>query len=114
MDGLGEKLRERARELGLSDTEVARRLGLGQSRYANYVVNKREPDFPTFVKICRVLGTTPDLLLGFGSLPDESSEDDRLRREIHAAVLSMNSRALRTMADVAAALSAHHREDDDR
>lgn len=106
MDGLGEKLRARARELGLSDVEVARRLGMSQSRYANYVVDKREPDFATFIRICRVLGTTPDLLLGFGASFEASSEDERQRQEIQAATLSMGTRALRTLADVADALAA--------
>lgn len=106
MEGLGEKLRQRARELGLSDVEVARRLGLSQSRYANYVVDKREPDFATFIKICRVLGTTPDLLLDFDARPEASSDDDRLRQEIQAATLSMGPKGLRTLADVASALVA--------
>lgn len=106
MEGLGEKLRTRARELGLSDAEVARRLGLSQSRYANYVVDKREPDFRTFIRICRVLGTTPDVLLGFGVQAEASSENERLWQEIHAAMLSMDTKALRTLAEVATALAA--------
>jgi transcriptional regulator with XRE-family HTH domain len=112
MDGLGEKLRARARELGVSDTEVARRLGLSQSRYANYVANKREPDFATLVRICRVLGTTPDLLLGFGAIPEASSEDERLRQEIQAALLSMRGKALQIAAEVVAALAARRDEGD--
>lgn len=112
MDGLGERLRARARELGISDTEVARRLGVSQSRYANYVVDKREPDFATFVRICRVLGTTPDLLLGFGAVPEASSEEERLRQEITAALLSMDGKPLRTTAEVVAALAARRRTDD--
>jgi transcriptional regulator with XRE-family HTH domain len=64
MHGLGEKLRQRARELGLTDTEVARRLGLSQARYANYVNDKREPDFRTFTDICRILSVSPNRLLG--------------------------------------------------
>lgn len=109
MDGLGEKLRQRARELGLSDTEVARRLGLSQSRYANYVVDKREPDLATLTRICRVLGTTPDLLLGFGASVETTSEDDRLRAEVSAAALSMDTKGLKTLTEVAAALVAKAR-----
>ncbi|MCR6631413.1 MAG: helix-turn-helix domain-containing protein [Magnetospirillum sp.] len=112
MEGLGEKLRARARELGLSDTEVARRLDISQSRYANYVVDKREPDFATFIRICRVLGTTPDVLLGYGALAQATSEDERLQREIGAAALSMRTPALRTLAEVANALAARRQEDD--
>ncbi len=109
MDSLGEKLRTRARELGLSDTEVARRLDLSQSRYSNYVVDKREPDLATFVRICRVLGTRPDVLLGFGP-PLETSEEERLRQEILDAALSMNKRALTTLVDVARALAGRHED----
>lgn len=58
MANIGEKLRECAQLLGLSDMEVARRVGLSQSRYANYGLNKREPDFATFAKICRILPPT--------------------------------------------------------
>ena len=111
MEGLGEKLRARARELGLSDTEVARRLDISQSRYANYVVDKREPDFGTFIRICRVLGTTPDILLGYGSMPEATSEDESLRQTILAATLSMRAPALRTLAEVANALAARRQTD---
>jgi transcriptional regulator with XRE-family HTH domain len=58
-------LRARARELGFSDREVARRTGLGERRYAFYVSGDREPDFTTLVRIAKVLGTTPNFLLGF-------------------------------------------------
>lgn len=92
--------------MGLTDAEVARRLGLSQSRYANYVVNKREPDFATFIKICRVLATTPDMLLNFGKDHVAPAEVDRLRQEVHAATLAMGKRSLRTLAEVANALAA--------
>ncbi len=61
---LGQKLRERAAELGLSNSEVARRAQLDERRYGNYIRDARKPDFATLVRICRVLLTTPnDLLL---------------------------------------------------
>jgi transcriptional regulator with XRE-family HTH domain len=71
MQGIGDRLRQRARGLGLTDTEVARRLGMSQARYANYVADKREPDYRTLLDICRILTTSPDHLLGFSS-PTES------------------------------------------
>ncbi|WP_376099999.1 helix-turn-helix domain-containing protein [Roseomonas sp. CCTCC AB2023176] len=58
------RLRDRARELGLTDSEVARRTGLSQSRYANYTNGVREPDLATLVAVCRVLETTPYPILG--------------------------------------------------
>lgn len=57
-------MRAQAEELGLSDTEVARRSGLDVGRYGNYVRGTREPDFRTFLRICRVLLTTPNAVLG--------------------------------------------------
>ena len=57
----------------MTDIAVARRAGLAQSRYASYVNGVREPDFVTFTKICRVLGTTPNLVLGFEHPTGEAS-----------------------------------------
>lgn len=64
MDGFGKALRRRANEIGLSDAEVARRAGLDEGRYGNYVRDAREPDLATLVRISQVLATTPDVLLG--------------------------------------------------
>lgn len=122
MDGLGEKLRQRARALGLSDTEVARRLGMSQARYANYVSDKREPDLRTLAEICRILAISPNHLLSFAR-PDtvtgleESGQPYRfagevpakgetaiLRERIHAAAEAMGEQTLRTAATVMDAL----------
>jgi transcriptional regulator with XRE-family HTH domain len=51
MKGLGQRLRERARELGLADAAVAERLGLSQQRYQNYASDQTEPDLETLVRI---------------------------------------------------------------
>lgn len=59
-----QRLRARARHLGLSDAEVARRAGLGQPRYSNYSNGVREPALDILVSIARALETTPDRLLG--------------------------------------------------
>jgi transcriptional regulator with XRE-family HTH domain len=72
----GERLKARARELGISDTEVARRLGLTQRRYSGYVNESREPNFSDLLRICAVLCVTPDHVLGVRPL--EASEDAQL------------------------------------
>ena len=95
---LGEQLRVRARELGLSDSEVARRLGLSQPRYAHYVSGVREPDFGTFARICRALGTSPNEVLGFEAQPRQLDEVERLRQRVGAAVEIMDVPTLRTAA----------------
>lgn len=64
MEPFARRLRERARQLELSDAEVARRAGLAERRYGHYVRGTREPDFATLLRICTVLDATPnDLLL---------------------------------------------------
>ena len=64
MRGLGDRMRGRARELGIADAEVARRAGLTQTRYANYVADRHEPDLQTFTRICVALEIASDELLG--------------------------------------------------
>lgn len=68
----GDRLRERAAELGISNAEVARRSGLTERRYSNYVTGIREPDLATLVRIAESLQTTPDSLLGLGEQRDQS------------------------------------------
>lgn len=106
MDGVGEILRQRAQELGLTDSEVARRVGISQSRYANYVKDAREPDYTTLVRICRVLGTTPNAVLGFAASIPLEDEAERSRQRIAAAVAVMQPDTLRRAAALMEALLA--------
>lgn len=123
MDGLGDRLRQRARELGLTDSEVARRLGLSQARYANYVNDKREPDFRTFLEICRILAVSPGRLFGLGEQPaglaepvsgfawTPPTEAETLRERIGAAAQAMNEATLKTAATVMDALVRQQSEE---
>ena len=85
MQGMGARLRARARDLGLSDSEVARRLDLSQPRYANYVNDTNEPDLATFTRICRALGTSPDEILAFAEVADRGEADLLVTRIVSAA-----------------------------
>ena len=93
MQGMGARLRARARELGLSDTEVARRLDISQPRYANYVNDTNEPDLATLVRICRALGITPDEALAFADPPGRAV-GDVLKARITAAAGCMDAARL--------------------
>lgn len=64
MSKLGDALRSRSVALGLTNGEVARRSGLNERRYGNYVTGRREPDLKTLLQLSKVLRTTPDELLG--------------------------------------------------
>lgn len=61
---IGPALKRRAKALGKTDAEVARAVGISPRRYGNYVEGKRKPDYATLTKICAVLDTTIDGLLG--------------------------------------------------
>ena len=95
MQVLGEQLRRRAKELDLTDAEVARRAGLSPRRYGNYVTGDREPDLRTFVRICKVLATTPDQVLGFDDARKKKSERDRLIDKLLAAANGLDDKQLK-------------------
>jgi transcriptional regulator with XRE-family HTH domain len=81
METFAQRIRERARELGLSDAEVARRAGLSERRYSYYATGEREPNLATLVRICEVLAATPnDLLLPEGKPPAQSVRERLLAR----------------------------------
>ncbi|MER9680363.1 helix-turn-helix transcriptional regulator [Mesorhizobium sp. M0184] len=84
MELFATNLRRRAEELGLSNAEVARRAGLSERRYGNYVSGRREPDLATLVKIAAVLASSPnDLLVD----QQRATVPDELERERAAAAL---------------------------
>lgn len=85
MAELSESLRERARELGISHAEAARRAGLSERRYGNYVSGVREPDLRTLARIAEVLQTTPNDLLGIQPFRQEPDRDHLLERLSQAA-----------------------------
>lgn len=76
--GWGERIKARARELGMTDAAVARALGVAQRRYSAYANESRQPDFETLGRICRVLGTSPDAVLGFGPHADTDATLTRI------------------------------------
>lgn len=78
MKAFSARLRERAKALGLSSSDVARKLGLSERRYSHYVTGAREPDLAMLVSIAKALGTTPDQLLGV----TEESDDNPKRHKV--------------------------------
>lgn len=55
MQPFGNNLRRRTKELGLTDAEVARRMGVSERRYGFYVTGDREPDLATLLRIADIL-----------------------------------------------------------
>jgi transcriptional regulator with XRE-family HTH domain len=67
MDLFAKRLHERAKHLGISNAEAARRCALDERRFGHYASGRREPDLATLVRIAEALGTTPNWLLGVTS-----------------------------------------------
>ena len=84
MEIFGNKLRERAEALGISNAEAARRCGLHERRYAHYTQGIREPDLQTLVMIARTLTTTPNELLGVTDPPQKDERDRKIDRLLSA------------------------------
>ena len=93
MEGFGTRLVARARALGLTSAEVARRAGLSERRFGNYAKDTREPDLQTLVTLARVLSTTTDQLLGVA--PEKAaSARDRLLGQIEASLTQIGDEEL--------------------
>ena len=104
MQTWGERLRLRARELGLTDAEVARRLGLAQGRYSAYVNMAREPDLALFLRICQALGTTPDVILG---VVQGGQDETPVMTEIVAGLCTLDDDRLALVAGLVRAVVEH-------
>jgi transcriptional regulator with XRE-family HTH domain len=107
MESFAQRIRERARELGLSDAEVARRAGLSERRYGYYATGEREPNLATLVRICEVLVATPNDLLLPGGKPPPQSERDQAVARISTATDNLNLAELELAACLVECLIAH-------
>ena len=88
MDIFASRLRQRAKELRISQAEAARRCGLTERRYGHYVSGIREPDSATLVRIAHALQTTPDALLGIRKKTDQSRRS-LLRDRLNSAASAL-------------------------
>lgn len=104
MEAFASNLRKRAEELGLTHAEVARRAGLSERRYGNYVAGTREPDLATLLRIAGALETSPDRLLGAGQDHSVVSKEEVLRHLL-PALDQLAVERLRLVAKLVAALS---------
>lgn len=106
METFARQLRERARQLGISNAEAARRSGLEEGRYGHYIAGRREPDLATLNRIALALNITPNWLLGFR--PDAHAST-LLRDRLNAAAMVMSEDDLETAVVQAEAVIALRR-----
>lgn len=84
-DNFNENLRNAREHNGLSQKEVAEKIGVAKSTYSLYESGNREPNVKTIKKISGVLNISADKLLGLENEPmvlaahfdgDEYTEDE--------------------------------------
>ncbi|PCI85222.1 MAG: transcriptional regulator [Hyphomicrobiales bacterium] len=86
MDIFAKRLCERAKQLGISNAEAARRVGLEERRYAHYASSRREPDLATLTNIAKILNTTPNWLLGVeDQLEEQPNKTALIERFVNTA-----------------------------
>lgn len=107
MEGFGARLVARARELGLSNAEVARRAGLSERRFGNYATDTREPDLQTLAVLARVLGISADELLGVRVATEDRRARDGIIARINAALGTLDEGDLEIFAVQVSAVSRH-------
>lgn len=64
MEKFNERLVECLKNSGMSQLELAKRIGMSQSVVNNYCTGKREPTLSVLVEICKTLNESADYLLG--------------------------------------------------
>ena len=82
-----ERLKELRKQAHLTQVELAKRLGIGQSSYADWERGKKKPTQDNLVKIAQVLNVSVDYLVG----NSEEKSDDLDNIEL---LFRMNSKGL--------------------
>ncbi len=81
------RLKELRKQAHLTQVELAKRLGIGQSSYADWERGKKKPTQENLVKIAQVLDVTVDYLVG--NSEEKSDELDNIE-----LLFRMNSKGL--------------------
>jgi transcriptional regulator with XRE-family HTH domain len=101
-----QRLQERARELGLSQVDVARLAGLNERRFNHYARGRRQPDLATLVRIASTLKTTPNWLLGVESVT-ATGPRQRLEAKLNTTCQTLDDFRLGLAVTLVTALATH-------
>ena len=107
MSRLAKNLKKRAKELDLTDAEIARRTGLPVRRYGHYATGYREPNLDTLLVICEALDTTPNDLLGWQETgKGKKSAASTNQSKLNSLVASMSDEQIETFLKIGNVISA--------
>lgn len=80
---IGNRIALRRKALGLRQYEVCEKIGVNDKYLSNLETARSVPSLEVLLKLCEVLGTSPDyLLLGRESVLSENGEENRLLVEL--------------------------------
>jgi transcriptional regulator with XRE-family HTH domain len=82
MNTLGDKISELLKESGMTQRELASKIGSTEMTVSRYVRNERQPKAEILSKIAEALNTTTDYLLGRDLVNDDESEFMKIHRLI--------------------------------
>lgn len=106
MSRLAKNLKKRAKELDLTDAEIARRTGLPVRRYGHYATGYREPNLDTLLVICEALDTTPNELLGWKEAgKGKKGSTSTSQSKLNSLVVSMSDDQIDLLVDIGAILA---------
>ena len=88
---IGERIKKYRIIKGMSQKELAQRLGVSVSRVSNWESGLNRPDVNIFAEICNVLEVKPDLIFGIGqhTISDDEMQIIKCYRkkpEMHHAI----------------------------
>jgi transcriptional regulator with XRE-family HTH domain len=107
MTSFGSRLRARGRQLKMSESQIAKYLGLSRACYANYVNGQGERDIALLLRLCRVLRISPNELLGYDGGAAAPPATRRYLQRIAAAVPVLTPKSLKMAASIIDAMAAH-------
>lgn len=61
---IGKRIRDLRKQFGMLQIEMADKLDMGKSSYANYELGYRQPSFEVVQQLTEIFNTTADYLLG--------------------------------------------------
>lgn len=73
---IGTRIRKYREQLGISQKQLAERMGISNSRVSNWEQGINRPDADTLAALCTALNVSPSLLLGVKLSPDELSDGE--------------------------------------
>lgn len=82
MSIVGERIRDRRVQIGLSQEQLAHAIGSHQKQISRYEKGENDPTAEVVIRIAKALQTTPDWLLGFDDLEEDVSKIMQVIRSV--------------------------------